>query len=86
LPSTVLEPAHGVLMTSATLRDGNGGPMGECGGGATSLRSGRGISKPAAAPVAFDSPFDYAAQAEVLIVTDVPKGDMAGARRRLCAG
>ena len=25
----------------------------------------------------FDSPFDYAAQAEVLIVTDVPKGDVA---------
>jgi len=35
---------------------------------------------------AFDSPFDYAEQAEVLIVTDVPKGDipaLAGAYGRL---
>ena len=34
----------------------------------------------------FDSPFDYAGQAEVLIVTDVPKGDvaaLAGAYGRL---
>jgi ATP-dependent DNA helicase DinG len=43
-------------------------------------------ARPHAAPVRFDSPFDYAAQAEVLIVTDVPKGDLAalaGAYARL---
>ena len=33
-------------------------------------------ASPRASPQ-FDSPFDYAAQAEVLIVTDVTKGDMA---------
>jgi Rad3-related DNA helicase len=44
----------------------------------------RGLEPPACP--SFDSPFDYAAQAEVLIVTDVPKGDLAalaGAYARL---
>jgi ATP-dependent DNA helicase DinG len=65
----VLAPAHGVLMTSATLTDG----------GDWSGRS------PAAAPrgsmsaalFAAKSPFDYPNQAQVLIVTDVPRGDIA---------
>jgi ATP-dependent DNA helicase DinG len=76
---TVLEPAHGVMLTSATLRDG------EQWDGAIA-RSGAGQLGIAPRLAAFESPFDYAAQAEVLIVTDVPKGDiaaLAGAYARL---
>ena len=76
---TVLEPAHGVIITSATLQDGHGnqdqginGPAWE----AAVVRSGAPHLDVAPRLAAFDSPFDYAAQAEVLIVTDVPKGDI----------
>jgi ATP-dependent DNA helicase DinG len=66
----VLEPSHGVMVTSATLRDGENWDNAIARSGAPHI---------AVAPrlAAFDSPFDYAAQAEVLIVTDVPKGDLA---------
>ncbi|MEO6717113.1 MAG: ATP-dependent DNA helicase [Novosphingobium sp.] len=66
----VLEPSHGVMVTSATLRDGEDWDNAIARSGAPHI---------AVAPrlAAFDSPFDYAAQAEVLIVTDVPKGDLA---------
>jgi ATP-dependent DNA helicase DinG len=70
----VLEPSHGVMLTSATLKDGHGGSDSDW--GAAIARSGAqhiGLSPRVAA---FDSPFDYAAQAEVLIVTDVPKRDI----------
>jgi ATP-dependent DNA helicase DinG len=67
---TVLEPAHGVMITSATLRDGPDWETAIARSGAAHL----GLAPRLAA---FDSPFDYAAQAEVLIVTDVPKGDLA---------
>ena len=81
---TVLEPAHGVLVTSATLRAGGGWDVADARSGATHLL------RPAAhfeAP----SPFDYAAQSEVLIVTDVKRGDTAAlanayARLMLAAG
>ncbi|MFA6123424.1 MAG: ATP-dependent DNA helicase [Sphingomonas sp.] len=66
---TVLKPAHGVLVTSATLRGGGDWDVAEARTGATHLL--RGASRFEAA-----SPFDYAAQAEVLIVTDVKRGDM----------
>lgn len=66
----VLEPAHGVMLTSATLKDG------ELWDGAVA-RSGAPHIDVAPRLSAFPSPFDYAAQAEVLIVTDVPKGDIA---------
>jgi ATP-dependent DNA helicase DinG len=76
---TVLEPAHGVIITSATLQDGHGsqdqginGPAWE----AAVVRSGAPHLDVVPRLAAFDSPFDYAAQAEVLIVTDVPKGDI----------
>ena len=75
----VLEPAHGVLVTSATLRGGEGWPAAEARTGA--LHLGR-----AATHFEADSPFDYAANAEVLIVTDLPRGDIAalsGAYARL---
>ena len=76
---TVLEPAHGVMLTSATLRDGADWSVAVAKSGAPHLDL-----TPALA--SFDSPFDYAAKAEVLIVTDVPKGDLpalAGAYGRL---
>ncbi len=65
----VLEPAHGVIMTSATLRDGDDW-------GKAIARSGAGHIGVMPQLTAQDSPFDYAAQAEVLIVTDVPRGDI----------
>jgi ATP-dependent DNA helicase DinG len=66
----VLEPAHGVMLTSATLRDGPDWQT-------AVERSGAEHIGVAPRRAAFDSPFDYASQAEVLIVTDVPKGDLA---------
>lgn len=67
---TVLEPAHGVMLTSATLRDGPDWSSAISASGAGELDIVPQLSS-------FDSPFDYADQAEVLIVTDVPKGDLA---------
>ncbi len=75
----VLEPAHGVMLTSATLRDGPDWDTAVVRSGAPHI----GLTPRLAA---FDSPFDYAVQAEVLIVTDVAKGDipaLAGAYGRL---
>ncbi len=76
---TVLEPSHGVMLTSATLRDGGDWQAAINRSGAPHI----GVSVRLGA---FESPFDYASQAEVLIVTDVPKGDipaLAGAYGRL---
>ncbi|WP_326525025.1 ATP-dependent DNA helicase [Sphingomonas sp.] len=68
---TVLKPAHGALVTSATLRAGGDWDVAEARSGAIHLGQ---------APVHFDaaSPFDYAANSRVLIVTDVKRGDLAG--------
>lgn len=76
---TVLEGAHGAMLTSATLRDGNDWDAAVARSGAPHLGIAPRLSS-------HESPFDYAAQAEVLIVTDVPKGDvaaLAGAYGRL---
>ncbi|NBC35750.1 ATP-dependent DNA helicase [Novosphingobium sp. FSY-8] len=75
--ATVLGGAHGVMMTSATLRDGHGRD-GPDDWDAAIARSGAAHLTRAPLLAAFDSPFDYAAQAEVLIVTDVAKGDIPG--------
>ncbi len=75
----VLEGAHGVMLTSATLKDGGDWDS-------AVVRSGAPVLGLAPRLSSFDSPFDYGAQAEVLIVTDVPKGDvsaLAGAYARL---
>ncbi|MGN6620373.1 MAG: ATP-dependent DNA helicase [Sphingomonas sp.] len=67
---TVLKSAHGALVTSATLRAGGDWSVADARSGAPHL------AHPAQhfeAP----SPFDYAAHAEVLIVTDVKRGDTA---------
>jgi len=65
----VLEPAHGVIVTSATLRDGEDWES-------AVQRSGAGHIGITPALASHDSPFDYGEQAEVLIVTDVPRGDI----------
>ena len=66
---TVLEPAHGVILTSATLRDGDDWQS-------AIGKSGAGYIGTAPELCAFESPFDYSAQAEVLIVTDIAKGNI----------
>ncbi len=68
--AVVLEPAHGVVLTSATLRDGDDWD-------AAVLRSGAQHLDVAPRLSLSESPFDYAQQAEVLIVTDVTKGDVS---------
>ncbi|MBZ6381765.1 MAG: ATP-dependent DNA helicase [Sphingomonas sanguinis] len=77
----VLKPAHGALVTSATLRAGGDWDVAEARTGAPHLARG---------PAHFvaESPFDYPTRAEVLIVTDVKRGDipqLANAYARLIA-
>jgi len=79
LADAVLKPAHGVIVTSATLRGGEDWTTAEARSGAAHLDR---------TPMRFaaPSPFDYPAQSEVLIVTDIKRGDMAalaGAYARL---
>lgn len=71
LAKAVIEPAHGVLVTSATLRGGE--EHWEVANART------GAAHLPAAPAHFHaaSPFDYASAAEVLVVTDVKQGDLA---------
>jgi len=70
----VVEPAHGVLVTSATLRDGSG--AGETDWLAAERRSGAIHLPMPALRAAVPSPFDYPAQTRVMVVTDVRKDDM----------
>ena len=79
LARAVLEPAHGVLVTSATLRGSDGWEGAEARTGALHLHQQVGHFESA-------SPFDYAEQSEVLIVTDIGRNDigaLAGAYARL---
>ncbi|MBN8819412.1 MAG: ATP-dependent DNA helicase [Sphingomonas sp.] len=79
LAETVLRPAHGVLVTSATLRAGGDTQTAIQRSGAAYL-----AGQPRWCDVA--SPFDYARQSEVLIVTDLKRGDLpalSGAYARL---
>jgi ATP-dependent DNA helicase DinG len=70
----VVEPAHGLVVTSATLRDGSGDH--EADWRAAERRSG--ASHLAEAPMRawVASPFDYPNQTRVLVVSDVRKDDM----------
>jgi ATP-dependent DNA helicase DinG len=79
----VLEPAHGVMLTSATLTDRSA--EGEEWDSARA-RSGADHIDGTAKVSAAESPFDYASRSEVLIVSDIKKGDLpalAGAYARL---
>jgi ATP-dependent DNA helicase DinG len=70
LAEAVLKPAQGVVATSATLRGGDGWDTADQRTGAAHLDC----------PVAHfeaESPFDYDACSEVLIVTDIRQGDIA---------
>lgn len=76
---TVTKQAHGVMVTSATLRGGGDWETARARSGAVHL---------AHAPMEFEvpSPFNYPAQSKVIIVTDVKRGDMpalAGAYAQL---
>jgi len=71
LAETVMKPAHGLIVTSATLR-GTDGDWAEA-DGVTGVRHLDGAPRRFAAL----SPFDYAAQAEVIVVTDLPRGNIA---------
>jgi ATP-dependent DNA helicase DinG len=66
----VLKPAHGALVTSATLTAGGDWETAEARVGAPHLDR-------AATRFSVESPFDYPAHAEVLIVTDVKRGDIS---------
>lgn len=73
--AAVMEPAHGVLVTSATLRDATGDEDVDWAVAAT--RSGaRHLAAPPATAT-FPSPFDYAARTRVLVVGDVDRDDPA---------
>ena len=79
LAEAVLKPAHSVVVTSATLRGSEGWAAAEARTGACHLPA-------SAARFEAESPFDYAAQSEVLVVTDVKRGDipqLAGAYAKL---
>lgn len=69
LAETVLRPAHGAMITSATLKIGDDWSSAEQTSGAQYLDE---------TPIFFQrtSPFDYARRAEIIIITDIKKGDM----------
>lgn len=66
---TVLEPAHGVLITSATLKGQEEWRDAEA-------RTGFDLIKAPIAHFEARSPFDYAKQSEVLLVHDVPRNNL----------
>ena len=82
LEATVLRPAHGVLVTSATLADpGHDSPF-----ALTEMRTGAARLPDAPKTLRLASPFDYAEQARALVVTDVGRDDprqVAAAMREL---
>ena len=70
----VAQPSHGLVVTSATLTDGVADPElawrgAEAGTGLRHLPA-----RPAAARIA--SPFDYAAQTRIFVLTDIPRDDI----------
>ncbi|MEI8393356.1 MAG: ATP-dependent DNA helicase [Rhodospirillaceae bacterium] len=71
---TVVEPAHGIAITSATLTDGSGNP--ERDWQAAELRTGAVHLERPALRVTVPSPFDYPRHTKVLVVTDVRKDDL----------
>ena len=71
---TVLKPAHGLVITSATLRDGSGDEGADW--AVAEERSGATYLDGPAIRAALPSPFDYPARTRVLVVTDVRKDDL----------
>ena len=82
--ATLARPAHGLLVTSATLRDtGHGGA--ELSWAAAEARVGAAHLPSPALRVSVASPFDYAAQTRAFVVADVAPdpASLAGAYRAL---
>ena len=80
----VVRPAHGVLLTSATLRDGTGDDEADWATAETRTGAGHLANPPMRAGV--PSPFDYGAQTRVLVVSDVRRDNpdqVASAYREL---
>jgi ATP-dependent DNA helicase DinG len=74
--ATLAAPAHGLLVTSATLRDA-GGADPETTWAAAEARVGAPHLPSPAIRAAVASPFDYAAQTRAFVVHDVAAGDIA---------
>jgi ATP-dependent DNA helicase DinG len=74
--ATLAAPAHGLLVTSATLRDASGADP-EAAWAAAEARVGAPHLPSPAIRAAVASPFDYAAQTRAFIVHDVAAGDIA---------
>jgi ATP-dependent DNA helicase DinG len=82
----VLEPAHGALITSATLRDTGEGDAADDHWASAEVRTGAGHLALPARRAYFGSPFRYDEQARIFIVRDVPRRDpdaLAAAYREL---
>jgi ATP-dependent DNA helicase DinG len=75
LAEQVIEPAHGALITSATLRDGTGDAALDW--RAAEARTGGAHLATPPDEVAEASPFDYPAHTRVFVVTDIDKNDIA---------
>jgi ATP-dependent DNA helicase DinG len=74
--TTLAAPAHGLLVTSATLRDSGGGDP-EAAWLAAEERVGAPHLAMPAIRAAVASPFDYASQTRAFVVTDLAAGDPA---------
>jgi ATP-dependent DNA helicase DinG len=72
--ATLARPAHGLLVTSATLRDTQDDP--EAAWASAESRAGAVHLPTPAIRVAVASPFDYASQTRAFVVTDVAVGDI----------
>ncbi len=72
----VAQPAHGLVVTSATLTDE--GQSGRSRIGVARRRGRHRVAAPAASPTAarIASPFDYPAQTRIFMITDVPRDDI----------
>ena len=72
LAAEVFAPAHGALVTSATLRDSLQDDW-----TAAEIRTGAGHLPEPPRRALFGSPFDYAKQARIFVVNDLPRRDTA---------
>jgi ATP-dependent DNA helicase DinG len=75
LEAAVIMPAHGVLVTSATLSDPNAPNNGGDPFDMARLRTGSARLIEPARTLKVESPFDYAANARVIVVNDLVKDD-----------
>jgi ATP-dependent DNA helicase DinG len=71
---TIANPAHGLLITSATLRDGADN---ETAWERAEARTGASHLAMPAIRAAFDSPFDYANRTRIVLISDVTTQDIA---------